>query len=56
MAKDLYRNRDFIPNFDELLSETATRSKEFAQHADIRADIPYGSGPKRRCRSRHCVL
>ena len=48
MAQDLYRNRDFIPDFDDLLAETAARSKAFAQHADIHADIAYGSGQRER--------
>lgn len=48
MAQDLYRNRDFIPNFDDLLAETAARSKQFSQTADIRADIPYGTGARER--------
>lgn len=48
MTQDLYRNRDFIPDFDELLAETAARSREFARQADIRADIPYGHGSRER--------
>ena len=48
MAPDLYRNRDFIPDFDALLNETAARSKEFSRRADIRADIAYGTSPRER--------
>lgn len=48
MAHDLYRNRDFIPDFDDLLAETAARSREFSRRADIRADIPYGGGARER--------
>lgn len=48
MAQDLYRNRDFIPDFDELIAETAARSREFAQRADIRTGLPYGPGARER--------
>ena len=48
MAQDLYRNRDFIPDFDEIVAETAARSREFAATANIRRDVPYGSGPRER--------
>lgn len=48
MARDLYRNRDFIPNFDEIAAETAARSREFAAKANIRRDVAYGSGRRER--------
>lgn len=48
MAPDLYRNRDFIPNFDEIAAETAARSREFAAKAQIRRDLSYGSGTRER--------
>lgn len=48
MARDLYRNRDFIPNFDEIAAETAARSREFAAKANIRRDVAYGPGRRER--------
>ena len=48
MTQDLYRNSDFIPNFQELLAETAARSRQLAGQLDVRADIPYGAGPRER--------
>lgn len=48
MPQDLYRNRDFIPDFDEIIAETAARSREFSRRADIRADVAYGPGPRER--------
>ncbi|MCR8828207.1 alpha/beta hydrolase [Pseudosulfitobacter koreensis] len=43
---DLYRNRDFIPNFDAIMAETETRSREVAARNRMERDIPYGSGPR----------
>ncbi len=48
MVRDLYRNRDFIPNFDEIAAETAARSREFAAKANIRRDVAYGPGRRER--------
>jgi len=48
MAQDLYRNRDFIPDFDEIIAETAARAREFARGVHMRRDVPYGSGPRER--------
>src|SRR5690606_41683377 len=48
MSQDLYRNRDFIPDFDELLAETAARSRELSRGVEVRADVPYGNGPRER--------
>lgn len=48
MPQDLYRNRDFIPDFDEIIAETAARSREFAQQVEMRTDVPYGPGPRER--------
>src|SRR5690606_25178403 len=48
MAQDLYRNRDFIPDFDEIIAETAARSHELAGRVDMRPDVPYGPGPRER--------
>ncbi len=45
---DLYRNRDFIPNFDELIAETAARSREFAAGVQARRNIPYGASARER--------
>ncbi|MBF6616919.1 MAG: alpha/beta hydrolase [Candidimonas sp.] len=48
MAQDLYRNRDFIPDFDDIVAETAARSRELAARVDIRHDVPYGPGLRER--------
>jgi arylformamidase len=48
MGKDLYRNRDFIPDFDEIMAETAARSRELAARATMKADLPYGPGRRER--------
>lgn len=48
MGQDLYRNRDFIPDFGEIIAETAARSREFAQQVEMRTDVPYGPGPRER--------
>ena len=48
MATDLYRNRDFIPDFDAIMAETAARSRDLSARVDLRADIPYGPGPRER--------
>ncbi|MEI4262310.1 alpha/beta hydrolase [Roseovarius sp. D0-M9] len=44
--KDLYRNRDFVPDFDEIMEETAARSRELAARSDMLRDIPYGDTPR----------
>ncbi len=48
IAPDLYRNRDFIPDFDEIMAETAARSRALAAHAEMRANIAYGPRPRER--------
>ena len=48
MTQDLYRNRDFIPDFDEIVTETAARSREFAKRVEIQPNVPYGPGPRER--------
>lgn len=48
MQQDLYRNRDFIPDFDEIIAETATRSRELGARVEIRSDVAYGPGPRER--------
>lgn len=44
--QDLYRIRDFVPDFDAIAAEFAQRSRELSQRAEVRADIRYG--PRRR--------
>ncbi|AMY70502.1 hypothetical protein [Frigidibacter mobilis] len=48
MEQDLYRNRDFIPDFDAILAETAARSRELAARVEVRADLAYGASPRER--------
>ena len=48
IAQDLYRNRDFIPDFDALLAETAARSRALAAHVEMRTNIAYGPRPRER--------
>lgn len=48
MEKDLYRNRDFIPDFDEIMAETAARSRELAAQVTMKVDVPYGPGTRER--------
>ncbi len=45
---DLYRNRDFVPDFDRVMEETVARSHAFAAQAQIRRDVPYGPSPRQR--------
>lgn len=45
---DLYRNRDFIPDFDALMAEIEARSRRLAGEARMRRDLPYGPGPRQR--------
>ena len=45
---DLYRNRDFIPDFDALMAEIKARSRKLAAEARMRRDLPYGPGPRQR--------
>lgn len=48
MPQDLYRNRDFIPDFDEIVAETAARSQELARRVEARTDVPYGASARER--------
>lgn len=48
MQRDLYRNRDFIPDFDAIMAETAARSRALSARAEVRADIAYGPSPRAR--------
>ena len=43
---DLYRNRDFIPDFDAIMAETAARSRSLAARNRMETDLPYGRGPR----------
>ncbi|NYT60015.1 alpha/beta hydrolase [Alcaligenaceae bacterium] len=43
---DLYRNQDFIPDFYEIIAETAARSRELSTHVEARSNVPYGSSPR----------
>lgn len=43
---DLYRNRDFIPDFDAIMEETGIRSRAFADRVCIERDIRYGPTPR----------
>lgn len=40
---DLYRIRDFVPDFDEIASQFSARSRALSESARIKADIAYGS-------------
>ncbi|PWU70831.1 alpha/beta hydrolase [Ochrobactrum sp. POC9] len=42
--QDLYRIRDFVPEFDAIAAEFADRSREISSTAAVFADIRYGSG------------
>lgn len=48
MGQDLYNNRKFIPDFDELMAETAARSRELAARVEAKVDVAYGNGPRER--------
>lgn len=39
---DLYRNRDFIPDFDAIMQETAARSLELSKRVEMRRNVAYG--------------
>lgn len=43
---DLYRNRDFIPDFDAIMAETETRSRAFASRSRVERNVSYGPTPK----------
>ena len=45
---DLYRNRDFIPDFDEIMAQTEARSHALAARNRIERDHPYGPSPRQR--------
>lgn len=39
---DLYRTRDFVPDFDAIAAEYAERSRSLSASVELRADIAYG--------------
>lgn len=41
--QDLYRIRDFVPDFDAIAAEFAERSRKLSETAEVWTDIPYGS-------------
>ncbi|MCV3738686.1 alpha/beta hydrolase [Rhizobium sp. TRM96647] len=41
--QDLYRIRDFVPDFDSVAAEFAERSRKLSETAEVLTDIPYGS-------------
>lgn len=45
-GQDLYRIRDFVPEFEAIAAETAQRSRALASRATMRRDIAYGDGPR----------
>jgi arylformamidase len=45
-GEDPYRIRDYVPDFDAIAAEFASRSLALTERADLRADIPYGTGPR----------
>ena len=45
-GEDPYRIRDYVPDFDAIAAEFASRSHALTERADLRADIPYGPGPR----------
>jgi arylformamidase len=42
IARDLYRNRDFITDFDAIMEQTETRSRAFAATSRIDRNVSYG--------------
>lgn len=43
---DLYRIRDFVPDFDAIAAEFAARSRDIEARASIRTDVAYGTGTR----------
>lgn len=44
--RDLYRNRDFIPDFDAIMAETEARSRAFADQSRVERNVRYGETPR----------
>lgn len=40
--RDLYRNRDFIPDFDAIMAETEARARAFAETVRVERNVKYG--------------
>lgn len=45
-SQDLYRIRDFVPDFDAIAAEFAERSRAFSARAEVLADLRYGARPR----------
>lgn len=45
-GEDPYRIRHYVPDFDAIAAEFASRSQALTERANLRADIPYGPGPR----------
>src|SRR5690606_25131350 len=45
-AQDLYRIRDFVPDFDAIAAEFAERSDALTARARLIADLKYGDRPR----------
>ena len=45
-GEDPYRIRDYVPDFDAIAAEFASRSQALVERCDLRADIAYGPGPR----------
>lgn len=46
LERDLYRNRDFIPDFDAIMTETEARSRAFAAQSRVERNVSYGPTPR----------
>jgi arylformamidase len=46
MSQDLYRIRDFVPDFDAISAEFTERSRALSAKADVFADVKYGPGAR----------
>jgi len=44
--RDLYRNRDFIPDFDAIMAETEARSRAVAEQVRVEPGLGYGPTPR----------
>ncbi|MDF1631129.1 alpha/beta hydrolase [Mycoplana sp. MJR14] len=44
--EDLYRIRDFVPDFDAIAAEFVERSRAFSANASVLADVRYGTRPR----------
>lgn len=45
-ARDPYRNRDYIPDFDAIMAETEARSRAFAETVRVERNLSYGETPR----------